>query len=381
MSEFQSSNFKQENGGAPNLVGKTELTSPYFFVPPSGDTKSRPASCAPGTLRFNTDIGTLEVYRGDTIGWEQIQRREGQYLGGGTGSNTGTGTRGITMGGQVFPADLNKIEFVTIPTLGDAQDFGDLSVTRTQSAGLGSRVRAYCVGGLVSPSDYRNTIDSHEFASLGNFIDYGDLTGTARLLAAFSNSTRGVAAGGQPRNDVIDYFALSTTGTAQDFGDLPANDIFGSGLASPTRGLIKDGSNDDTSISYVTISSTGDSIDYGDLSVSRGTHVQTAASATRGIFAGGNGPAPATPSNNEIQFVTIASLGNSIDFGDLTRSTGETNAGTSDSTRAIFMGNGPSNGDTIDFVEISTTGDATDFGNLTSSRTHNCACSNGHGGL
>ena len=74
MSEFQSSNFKKENGGAPNLVGKTELTSPYFFVPPSGDTKSRPASCAPGTLRFNTDIGTLEVYRGDTIGWEQIQR-------------------------------------------------------------------------------------------------------------------------------------------------------------------------------------------------------------------------------------------------------------------------------------------------------------------
>ena len=38
MSEFQSSNFKKENGGSPNLVGKTELTSPYFFVPPSGDT-------------------------------------------------------------------------------------------------------------------------------------------------------------------------------------------------------------------------------------------------------------------------------------------------------------------------------------------------------
>ena len=45
------------------------------------------------------------------------------------------------------------------------------------------------------------------------------------------------------------------------------------------------------------------------------------------------------------------------------------------------MGNGPSNGDTIDLIEISTAGNATDFGNLTSSRTHNCACSNGHGGL
>ena len=76
MSEFQASNFKKENGGTPDLLGKTELTSPYFFVPPSGTTAERPESCAAGTLRFNTDIGTLEVYRGDTIGWEQIQRRE-----------------------------------------------------------------------------------------------------------------------------------------------------------------------------------------------------------------------------------------------------------------------------------------------------------------
>ena len=42
MSEFQASNFKKENGGTPDLLGKTELTSPYFFVPPSGDTASRP---------------------------------------------------------------------------------------------------------------------------------------------------------------------------------------------------------------------------------------------------------------------------------------------------------------------------------------------------
>ena len=328
-----------------------------------------PSEIPLGAMRFNSDSQKLEYWVGSA--WMQIQTFS---------PNLDGGARALSMGGQA-PGDIDIIEFVTIPTQGNATDFGNLSVTRTQSAGLGSRIRGFCVGGLDSPSSYRNDIDFHEFSSTGNFSDFGDLTATARLLAAFSNSTRGVAAGGQPRNDVIDYFALSTTGTAQDFGDLPASDIFGSGLASPTRGLIKDGSNDDTSISYVTISSTGDSIDYGDLSVSRGTHVQTAASATRGIFAGGNGPAPASPSNNEIQFVTIASLGNSIDFGNLTRSTAETNAGTSDSTRAIFMGNGPGHGDTIDFVEISTTGNATDFGNLTSSRTHNCACSNGHGGL
>ena len=86
MSEINSSNFKKEHGDlAPDLVGVTELTSPYFFVPPSGDTASRPEDCEPGTLRFNTDIGSLEIFRGKLMGWEQIQRRESQYLGGGTG--------------------------------------------------------------------------------------------------------------------------------------------------------------------------------------------------------------------------------------------------------------------------------------------------------
>ena len=74
---LNSSNFKKEHGDlAPDLVGVTELTSPYFFVPPSGTTAERPEECEPGTLRFNTDIGSLEVFRGDGIGWEIIQRRE-----------------------------------------------------------------------------------------------------------------------------------------------------------------------------------------------------------------------------------------------------------------------------------------------------------------
>ena len=131
MSEINASNFKKEHGDlAPDLVGLTELTSPYFFVPPSGTTAERPQDCEPGTLRFNTDIGSLEVFRGKTIGWEQIQRRESQYLGGGTGSNAGTGTRAINFGGslQASPGPVvNTINFLTIEVLGDAQDFGDLN--------------------------------------------------------------------------------------------------------------------------------------------------------------------------------------------------------------------------------------------------------------
>ena len=134
MSEINASNFKKEHGDlAPDLVGVTELTSPYFFVPPSGTTAERPEDCEPGTLRFNTDIGSLEVFRGKTIGWEQIQRRESQYLGGGTGSNTGTGTRGYYWVEDLVHQILmeHDVIFHNIQTLGNAQDFGDLTMLKT----------------------------------------------------------------------------------------------------------------------------------------------------------------------------------------------------------------------------------------------------------
>jgi hypothetical protein len=68
MSEFKSPNFRNEDGSAaPDIVGVTTFTSPYYFVPPSGTTAERPSGdgLAPGMLRFNTDIGRLEVWRGD----------------------------------------------------------------------------------------------------------------------------------------------------------------------------------------------------------------------------------------------------------------------------------------------------------------------------
>ena len=161
MSEFQSSNFKKENGGAPNLVGKTELTSPYFFVPPSGDTKSRPASCASGTLRFNTDIGTLEVYRGDTIGWEQIQRNPSAPI----------GTRGVISGTQQ-PARTNVMGFITVATTGNASDFGDMQEAKNAAGACASHTRGLIGGGNTGSNV--NTIDFLTVATLGDGQNFGD---------------------------------------------------------------------------------------------------------------------------------------------------------------------------------------------------------------
>ena len=198
MSEFQSSNFKKENGGTPDLLGKTELTSPYFFVPPSGDTASRPESCAAGTLRFNTDIGTLEIFKGDTIGWEQIQRRESQYLGGAPASNNplgGIGTRALFFG-RAEPSITNRTDFFTISTLGRAQDFGDTNHSGFIYAGDGataSQTRGFHIDG-GAPANPGGVTDIAQINMLhkGNAFAFGDLNYAATTGGFVSNCHGGL---------------------------------------------------------------------------------------------------------------------------------------------------------------------------------------------
>ena len=386
MSEINASNFKKEHGDlAPDLVGVTELTSPYFFVPPSGDTESRPESCEPGTLRFNTDIGSLEVFRGKTIGWEQIQRRESQYLGGGTGSNLGTGTRAFFGGGQT-PSLSDVIDFITTSTLGDAQDFGNLSAGKQRMAPAASSTRGILAGGYTT--SFENEIEFFTILSTGNAADFGDLTRSHNRLAGVSNEIRGCFGGGNPESDVIDYITIAQTGNAVDFGNLTNSRQSCRGLASTTRGLFiagLDGSSPYTSLNtvdFITIATTGDATDFGD--INRLSQTGGACSnATRGLYTGGytSTPSPAAGINT-IDFCTIATLGNFIDFGDATNGVRDTAAAAS-STRAITSagGNTPSLTNVIDFVEIATTGNALDFGDLSVTRQSVEGHSNGHGGL
>ena len=125
MSELNASNLRKEHGNeGPDLVGVTELTSPYYMVPPSGTTAERPQNPQKGTLRFNTDIGSLEYYKGDTIGWESINRNPSAPIGGRAVINLGDNSGGQT------------IDYIEIPTTGNAVDFGDTGGTFSMSAGV-----------------------------------------------------------------------------------------------------------------------------------------------------------------------------------------------------------------------------------------------------
>ena len=375
MSEFQASNFKKENGGTPDLLGKTEFTSPYFFVPPSGTTEERPQNCAPGTIRFNTDVGTLEIYKGDTIGWEYIQKKENQYLNG--------GTRGLFMGGS--PNGNTNIDEITIPILGSYVDFGDLSVGRHYCNATSSSVRAVNAGG-VTPS-ITDVIDFVNFSQRGNAIDFGNLTSTRSSVGACANSTRGLFISGwnpygADPTDTIDYITIASEGNAVNFGDSSDGRAFGAGCQSSVRGIHAGGTTAGSPnthgginniIDFVTIATLGDATDFGDLSQAR-AHPGGASNATRGLFAGGY-----TPNKDTIDFITIASLGNAIDFGNFIAS-GNGLARDASPTRAEFGVAHPSPYNNYGFVEFATTGDAQDFGDL-SGNVGLGGASNGHGGL
>lgn len=189
-----------------------------------------------------------------------------------------------------------------------------------------------------------------------------------------NGGARGLIMGGEtpgPTNvTTISYITISSTGNAIVFGDLTLarRGFNNSALASSTRGIIAGGFVTPTPtltasniIDYVTISSTGDAIDFGDKTLP-GYYWAAVSNSTRGIWGGGY--APMTPTTvNTLEYITIASTGDAKDFGDLTRfsrSLGTVNS----PTRGVFAGGSGPIVNTIDFVTISTLGDARDFGDL-----------------
>ena len=288
--------------------------------------------------------------------------------------------RGV-FGGGLTPSDSNVIDYITISTLGNATDFGDLTDARY---GLGScsSVTRGLWGGGYSPTNV-NTIDYVTISSTANAFDFGDLTVGRRHTSACSNSTRGLFAGGYGNGallNIIDFVQIQSQGNAQDFGDLLFKPTHTAACSSPTRSLFAGGYTGPSTlvnvINYVSIASQSDAIDFGDL-LATNDGVRGCSSQTRGVFGGGVNPT----ATNVIQYVTIASLGNTADFGDLTVPRGFGSA-CSSLIRGIWGGgSSPTIVNVIDYITITTTGNAIDFGDLTVARTALGACSNGHGGL
>jgi len=379
MSRLNVSNLFNENeDGAPVVSGISTFSSPNYFVPPSGSTAQRPSSPGEGMIRFNTDSGHLEYYTGTH--WADVITNNNE-LGNQTlasdRSAQGTGTRGLIFGGGYSAAsprvNHDIIDYISLSTFGNAQDFGDISSATNTHACCASATRGLVAGG----NGLSGGIQFVTIASTGDTSTFGALNGGGNShFNGCASSTRGIFAGGwAPAKDEIEYITIASTGNGVDFGNLTVARIGLGALSSQVRAVFGAGSIPATNtVDYITISSTGNAQDFGDLNYSQ---LSTGISnSTRGLFYQADGGA------NIIDFITIASTGNAQDFGDQTISNRYVTAGMASATRAAHAGgNNDTVGDTIDCVEIASTGNAVDFGNLTQGRFRTAGCSNGHGGL
>jgi len=167
----------------------------------------------------------------------------------------------------------------------------------------------------------------------------------------------------------IQSFNINILGNSIDFGDLTINRSNIASCSSSIRGLFVGGANPSYKniIDYVTMASAGNAIDFGDLSTTNRAYIGATSSSTRGIFGGGYTSSPSGATVNIIDYVEISTIGNALDFGDLF--SGRYSAGAvSNGIRAVWAGGNTPGKSIIDFVTISSKGNSVFFGDLTYAR-------------
>ena len=166
------------------------------------------------------------------------------------------------------------IDYVEISTIGNALDFGNLTNQRQWVGSFSSPTRGFWAGG--SDPAFVTAIDVVTIASKGNAVDFGDMTRSSQVTSCVSNHTRGIMAGGQtgPSGDApsINYITMATQGNATEFGNLTKLRRAMGGMCTLTRGIFSSGQTSGPGptypniIDYITIASTGDAQDFGDSS-------------------------------------------------------------------------------------------------------------------
>ena len=335
-----------------------------------------------GAMRFNSDLQKLEYWNGYI--WMQIHTHNTGFA---ISSNTGAGARGI-YGAAYAGASNDTIGYINIASQGDATDFGNLSQGRSFCGCSGNKIRTVWGGG-GTPS-YVSTLDYVNIATTGNASGWGASLDWSATEAdgGVANDTRGLffggyAGGGNPAGykNNVNFIQFSTTGTKEDFGDLISGKASQgqSGCSDSIRGWVVGGQYpqiDNNTISYVNIASTGNFEDWGDIQMASTNGFATHSNSTRAVF-GGNGSSP-----YHVQKLEFASKGNSEDFGNLSQAFNFA-AGMCSPTRGVWAGaTTPSPSSNImEHVSMQSGGSGVDFGDMTAATAGAKGSSNAHGGL
>ena len=353
------------------------------FMPPVGGTEDRPTDVKPGMVYYNKDFKTIEFWDGNF--WRQVDY-------------TTRSGRGVFGGGQpgLSGVRTDDYHFINISTQGNAQYFGDLFQVNGAAnwGGAGSATRGLFFGGSNPNNQYMDSIEYVTIASAGNGLDFGNMQERSSYVCAFSSSTRAFRGGGYVgtpnpspyTSNMLDFVQINTLGDSVDFGDLTnARYVLGA-CASATRGIIPGGNANpafNRTIDVITMASEGDAIEFGDMMQHR-WGLGASSNSIRAIISAGRNNS-ASNSINSIESLIIASNGSSVDFGSLTTPRDRfTSCATQ--TRSVFIGgqNNPAGTVTnsIEFITIATGGEAQDFGDQHNSTQYaHASTTDSHGGL
>lgn len=189
------------------------------------------------------------------------------------GGAGGGGGRGVHGSGRILSSwstGSDEISYITISSTGDASDFGDISVARSEGPTAGTNgTRLIWAGGYNSGNS--DVMDYVTIASTGDAQDFGNLSTGMQLGNGAGSLTRFIHSGGVTY-DIIEYVAFDTTGNTSDFGDLVGDARSNSqGICTESRivnsagGTASGGYTD--RMDYINPASTGDASDFSNLVV------------------------------------------------------------------------------------------------------------------
>ena len=325
-----------------------------------------PIEVPQGAIRLNTESHKLEFYAQDRwheMASETASLHNGEVFFVAGGSNKYTQSFNIVTGGQAVNINVAQLYGVHSP------------------AAVNSKTRGVTMGGRNNPSPYaeQNVIQFFEFATKGDYADFGDLTESKGRNSGHGDNTRGISFGRQNgASNIIEFITIPSKGNGTDFGDLTVAREMGQAFGNRTRGCYAGGNtpgdNRVNTVDYVTIQSLGNAIDFGDEQSTVYTR-GASSNSIRGVLSGGYG----TPNDKLMEYFTIHTLGNGLDFGELNRG-GFGRSGTSSPITGLHAA-GTSGSTRIEKITLATLGDATDFGDLVESATYGRGMSASHGGL
>ena len=330
-------------------------------------------------------------------------------------SETDNGTHG---GGSAYSTGVT-----VAGTPGNAGAYTEIEVTGstpyrlyyycTQHSGMGGLVnvppnyttgtRAVYVSGNEAPGNSQE-IQYFNIATTGNAADFGDMSsfGTSEGASCGSSTTRAVINhdGTGPfspgaNTSTQEQITIASQGNSANFGDITANgqNSDGGGGSNSIRGFRIASFNSYPSkvpdtfatndILFYSLASEGNTADFGDLTYACYGYRSCVGSSTRMVNTGGSyygGSPQTTRARNIIDYWTIASTGNATDFGNLSTAR-DVRAMVGNGVRSVVGGgtNAPADQGAVsstkqnimEYITVASTGNMTDFGDLTVARSQN----------